>query len=57
MHLALPFQSANMLYMYLPLEEALQNEAVSMKFSVDSHSTILSHIQIEVNVIHKLDCH
>ena len=25
-----------MLYMYVPLEEALQNEAVGMNFSVDS---------------------
>jgi len=36
MCLGLPFQGANMLYMYMPLEEALQNEAVGMNFSVDS---------------------
>ena len=36
MHLGLPFQNPNMLYMYTPLEEALQNEAVGMDFSVDS---------------------
>ena len=30
------FQGANMLYMYKPLEEVLQNEAVGVNFSVDS---------------------
>ena len=33
---ALPFQGANMLYMYMPLEEALQSEGVGISFSVDS---------------------
>ena len=46
-----------MLCMYVPLEEALQNEAVGMYFSVDMQPvSIPSHIQGEVNVIHKLDC-
>ena len=44
-----------MLCMYVPLEEALQNEAVGMNFSRQPVS-IPSHIQGDVNVIHKLDC-
>ena len=40
MHLGLPFQDtvvqgANMLYVYMPLEDVLQNEAVGMAFSVE----------------------
>jgi len=30
------FQGANMWYMNMPLEEALQNKAVGVDFSVDS---------------------
>ena len=32
---ALPFQGANMLYMYMPLEEALQSKGMGISFSVD----------------------
>ena len=34
MHQDLAFQGANMLYMYMPLEEALQNKAMGMNLSV-----------------------
>ena len=57
MHPGLPFQGANILYMFMSLEEVLQNEAVGMNFSVDNQYTnSIGHIQGEVNVIHKLDC-
>ena len=36
MHPGLPFQGANILYMFMSLEEVLQNEAVGMNFSVDN---------------------
>ena len=39
MHLGLPFQGPNTLYIYsvyMSLEEVLQNKAVGMNFSVDS---------------------
>ena len=36
MHLGLPFQGANRLYMYMSLEEALQNKAVGMNYSEES---------------------
>ena len=35
-HASRPFQGANMLYVYMPLEEALQNEAVGMNYSEES---------------------
>ena len=34
--IGLPFQGANMLYMYMPLEEVLRNEGVGMNFFTDS---------------------
>ena len=34
MHLGLPFQDANMLYMYMLFGEALQNKAVGVNFSL-----------------------
>jgi len=36
MHLGLPFQGANTLYMYMPLQDVLQNKAAGMNFSVDT---------------------
>ena len=59
MYLGLPFQGAvvqgaNMLYVYIPLEDMLQNKAVDMAFSVD---TKYRHIQGKTNVIRKLDSH
>ena len=50
MHLGLPFQDANNLYMHIPLEEAFQNEDVGMSFSLNMPISILSYIQGEVNV-------
>ena len=35
-------QRANMLYMYMPLEEVLQNEVVGMAFSVDTKCQFLA---------------
>ena len=35
-HASRPASVLIMLYMYMPLEEVLQNEAVGMNFSVDS---------------------
>ena len=45
-----------MLYMYTPLEEVLQNEAVGMNFSVGNEYQFQATSKGEVNVIHKLDC-
>ena len=35
-------QRANMLYMYMPMEEVLQNEVVGMAFSVDTKCQFLA---------------
>ena len=41
--LGLPFPGADTLYIYMPLEEVLQNEAVGMNFSIDTILNSMLH--------------